>query len=156
MFPAASVPYAPDCKALSVSAPGATSTMLPAASVAYAPDCNASRVSVPVPTASTPASTPDPSSPRFIASPAAAPKPAVNPLIKPRFRSPVTAAVPIPVRAPVINGLSLRRLPRPPKRRGRNASGWPVTGLVVSRPVGDIAAIPATSTGFMCTSIESP
>ena len=103
-----------------------------------------------------PASAAEPSSPRLAASPAAPANPAVNPLIRPRFRSPVTAAVPTPLRTPVISGLSLSRLPNPPKSKGRNASGWPVTGLVVSCPVGDSDAIPATSTGFICTSMESP
>ena len=95
-------------------------------------------------------------SPTFKASAAPAPNPAVRPERMPRLRSPVTAAVPAPVRTPVISGDSFSKLPRPPNRSGINASGCPVTGFVVNWPVGESEAKPATSTGFMWTSIVSP
>ncbi len=69
------------------------------------------------------------------------------------------AAVPIPVKAAVPRADSFNAPPSIPKAgasNGKNASGCPVTGLVVSFPVGESEAIPATSMGFIWTSMVSP
>ena len=139
----ASIRFTPSATAVLASSPAvaasaATSAPAVAASarlvVASAPDSN----KLPIP------------------SPSGEASPAVSPLIKPRLRSPVTAAVPTPVSTPVPRAPNLSAPPRAPNSNGKNASGCPVTGLVVKLPVGDNEAMPATSIGFMCTSIESP
>ena len=98
-----------------------------------------------------------------LAAPNALPNP--NPVIpetRPFLMSPVAAVVarpePIalasavfPASAGIIVGKKAEpnALPNNGAKKGKNASGCPVTGLVVSDPVGDKAAIPCTSTGFM-------
>ena len=65
---------------------------------------------------------------------------------------PVSAVprAPLPKAAPAAPKRELpNALPNSGAKKGKNASGCPVTGLVVSDPVGDKAAIPSTSTGFM-------
>ena len=60
----------------------------------------------------------------------------------PFFKSPEAMVV----KAPLNNALPPAPNPKKPPskgaRKGKNASCWPVTGLVVSLPVGDKAAIP--------------
>ena len=116
------------------------------------------RASAPVAAASAPAPAAS-TMPEVLTSAAFAPRsaippatPAVRPDIRPLLRSPVIAAVATPVSAPVARAPSPRDfmpIPAIIGRKGRNASGWPVTGFVVNSPVGDSDAIPATSTGFM-------
>ena len=112
---------------------------------------------------------------RSLAAPKAFPMPnPVSPDINPSFKSPVTAVVaklePMALAKAVLPAAAVkadpiapvpRALPAAPKtelpnmlpssgaRKGKNASGCPVIGLVVSCPVGDRDAIPATSIGFM-------
>ena len=100
--------------------------------------------------------TPDAASAPANASPMPAVRPEVRPASNPRLMSPVTAAVPIPLRAAVPNVPSFRAPPSAPNNKGKNASGCPVTGFVVSLPPGTKDAIPATSMGFICTSMVSP
>ena len=135
------------------SSPGSTADRSAIAVPVSRPATAVSATSATVVAASATVSAPNRSA---IPPPSSEPKPAVNPLISPRVMSPVMAAVPIPVSAAVPRVPSFNTPPNAPSKNGANASGCPVTGLIVNLPVGDNAAIPATSTGFMCTSIESP
>ena len=163
ILPVPSTPYAPACNAERVSVPAPTPAW-PAAVIALAGTSPAPIAPIMSPPESTTDCKPSAlvvatsaaASAPANASPMPAVRPEVTPASNPRLRSPVIAAVPIPLRAAVPSVPNFRAPPSAPNRRGRNASGCPVTGFVVSCPVGESAAMPATSMGFMCTSMVSP